>query len=113
MGVILLVKKCNVFFNIPIKACFSNKKLMVSIQTRTEHIKNNVFLTHKLVLIGFERLLGYKNNYLSDLVQLWSVKRYQRLGIPPHTHEFLAFNILLHIKFDKKKVFITMHFQIQ
>jgi len=37
----------------PFKACFSNKKYIILIQTRTTQIENNVFFIEKLGLIDF------------------------------------------------------------
>ena len=42
----------------PIKACFSNRKYHVKIQTRTTIIVNSIFLIEKNVLIEFLRIIG-------------------------------------------------------
>ena len=48
-------------FNKLIKAFFSNKKYIVSIQTRTSQILNNTFFIENIVLIIFLKIVGVKN----------------------------------------------------
>ena len=68
-------------FNNPIAACFSNRKYPAAIQTRTAKILNNKCLIEKVVLFSSLNIIGvlYKINYLSVLVQLKHVTRFQGL----------------------------------
>jgi len=47
----------------PFKACFSKKKYIILIQTRTTQIENHVFLIEKRGLIGFLKIIGVQNHY--------------------------------------------------
>ena len=55
------MKQCNGFcvqtFNYPIKACFSNKNYLNTIQIRTSKIINSIFIIEKLVLIEFSKVI--------------------------------------------------------
>ena len=57
-------------FNDQLKACFSNKKYKITIQTRPTHIGKSIFFVGKQIFNG----------------------------LYPKTREYLTFNILLHIK---------------
>ena len=63
------------------KACFSNKKYVISIQTRTTQIENNVFLG----LIGFLKIIGVQN-HLSFGTVLVCAKILKVKNSSPHTH---------------------------
>ena len=51
----------SITFNILIKACFSNKKYIVSIQTHSTQIENDIFLVEKVVLSGFLKNISVEN----------------------------------------------------
>ena len=57
-------------FNNPIETYFSNKKYLITIQTRPTQIVKLYFLLKNRVLTDFYRLLVLKMNYLSPLVQI-------------------------------------------
>ena len=63
-------------FNYPIKACFMNKKYPISFQTRTTQIVSSLFLLKIWFLIGI-----FIFNYLSGLVQLLRVSRFEGIEI--------------------------------
>ena len=48
-------------FNNPLKACFSNKKYLITIQTRPTQIVISIFLIEKPGFIGFLKLIGVQN----------------------------------------------------
>ena len=60
-------------FNNPLKVCFSNKKYTITTKTRpTQIVKNEkvyFFLLKNRLLMGILRLLVYKFNYLSLVIQ--------------------------------------------
>ena len=66
------------------KACFTNNKYTMSIQTHTTQIESSIILIKKQYNFDFKTLLVYKINYLSvfgtALIHI------------------LTFNMLLHIK---------------
>ena len=58
------------------------------------------FFIENLVLIGFLKILGVQNNYLSLLVKLWYILRYFKIT-------YLTFNIFIPIKTVSKNLVST------
>jgi hypothetical protein len=47
--------------NVTIKACFSNKKYLIAIQTRPTQIVNKIFLIEKFGFKGLLKIIGVQN----------------------------------------------------
>ena len=48
-------------FNNPLKACFSNRKFILTIQTRPTQIVIGIFLIEKSGFNGFLKIIGVEN----------------------------------------------------
>ena len=64
--------------NVFIKACFSNKKYLIAIQTRPTQIVNKIFFIQKFGFEGLLTIIGVQNQLPVTLVTI-----YQRLEILP------------------------------
>ena len=62
-------------FNYPVKACFSNKKYLITIQTRPTQIVLSIFSIEKIVFIGFLKTICVQNqSHITFCSDLWCNK---------------------------------------
>ena len=93
-------------FNNPLKACFSNKKSPITVQTRPTEIVKVYFLLKPVIFCGFLRFIniGAQNQFLfgSNLVLQASKARN---STPTHTNFYpLISYSLKHIKSEQKVI---------
>ena len=69
---IIIIICISITFNNPLKVCFSNKKYLITIQTRPTQIVISIFLIEKPVFNRFLKIIGVQNQlpitFCSDLV---------------------------------------------